>query len=71
MSEWLRTDTAPEGQILETMVCDQDGPRMHQSLRREGALWWLPDGSMYVYYTPTHWRRPFGAVMGQFPRGEA
>lgn len=19
-------------------------------------LWFLPDGSMYVYYTPTHWR---------------
>lgn len=20
------------------------------------TLWWLPDRSMYVYFTPTHWR---------------
>jgi hypothetical protein len=19
-------------------------------------MWWFPDGSMYVYYTPTHWK---------------
>jgi hypothetical protein len=19
-------------------------------------MWWFPDGSVYVYYTPTHWR---------------
>lgn len=22
----------------------------------DGDLWWLPDRSMYVYFTPTHWR---------------
>ncbi len=23
---------------------------------RNGKLWFLPGGEMYVYYTPTHWR---------------
>jgi hypothetical protein len=27
-----------------------------QNLKRRGNLWWLPDDSMYVYFTPTHWR---------------
>lgn len=26
-----------------------------QVLKRSGTLWFLSDGSMYVYYTPTHW----------------
>jgi hypothetical protein len=30
--------------------------RMEQDLQRIGNLWFLADGSMYVYYTPTHWR---------------
>lgn len=21
-------------------------------------LWWLDDMSMYIYYSPTHWRAP-------------
>lgn len=25
-------------------------------LRYDSGLWWLPDGSMHVYFTPTHWR---------------
>ena len=25
-------------------------------LHDRGRLWFFPDGSMYVYYTPTHWR---------------
>lgn len=27
-----------------------------QTLKRRGSLWFFPDESMYVYYTPTHWR---------------
>lgn len=27
-----------------------------RTLRYHSGLWWLPDGSMYVYFTPTHWR---------------
>jgi len=29
--------------------------RIVTKLKRNGNLWFLPDGSMYVYYTPTHW----------------
>ena len=69
--DWLPTNTAPEGMILDTMICDQDGPRMHQLLRREGALWWLPDGSMFVYYAPTHWRAPLGQSWGSNVGGQS
>ena len=30
---------------------------IRQPLRRQGRLWFVPDGSIYVYYTPMFWRR--------------
>lgn len=35
-----------------------------QMLKRGWGLWFMPDGHMYVYYTPTHWR-PVGAKAGK------
>lgn len=56
MSTWGTTDTAPEGVTVMTKLDDEHGERNVQKLERRGRLWWFPDGSMYVYYTPTHWR---------------
>lgn len=33
--------------------------RIVEPLKRQGKLWFLADGSMYVYYTPTHWQPIF------------
>ena len=44
------------GLIVETKIDDAQGLRNQQTLKREKRLWFLPDASMYVYYTPTHWR---------------
>lgn len=52
---WKPIESAPEGIELRTKIDDAHGIRNEQSLRRQGRLWWMPDGSMYVYYTPTHW----------------
>jgi len=46
----------PEGEIVATKIDDRQGRRNEGKLKRQGWLWFLPDGSMYVYYTPTHWR---------------
>lgn len=46
----VRTDPPPEG--LEVIVMNNDGAH----LVRKGNLWFLPDMSMYVYYTPEYWR---------------
>lgn len=46
----------PEGVVVETKIHDSDGERNVQKLKRQGGLYFFPDGSMYVYYTPTHWR---------------
>lgn len=54
--DWQPIDTAPEGVAVETRIHDADGERMVQALARRGRLWFIPDGSMYVYYAPTHWR---------------
>lgn len=53
-----RTDisAAPEDTIVDTKIDDEHGCRNMQPLRRRGSLWWTPDGVMYVYYRPTHWR---------------
>ena len=54
---WERTDNKlpPEGIIVDTRICDIGGARNEQPLKRQGGLWFFPDDSMYVYYTPTHW----------------
>ncbi len=58
MSGWNQTEvTLPlDGVEVETKIEDANGVRNEQTLKRRGRLWFFPDGSMYVYYTPTHWR---------------
>ena len=63
MSDWIRvSEKLPlENKIVETRIDDGKYIRRNeQQLKRRGSLWYLPDGSMYVYYTPTHWRMPEG-----------
>lgn len=54
---WNTIDTAPSNEVILTKIDDEHGERNVQLLTRKGRLWLVPDGSMYVYYTPTHWRR--------------
>ena len=58
MSEWKRTldILPPEHLVVETKIDDGKFIRNEQRLKRYRNLWFSPDGSMYVYYTPTHWR---------------
>jgi len=55
---WTMTEARlpPVGQVVETKISDTSGERNHARLKRDGRLWWTESGSMYVYYTPTHWR---------------
>ena len=55
---WIRTGLLlpRDGTVVETKVEDSNGIRNEQPLKRSGNLWFFPDGSMYVYYTPTHWK---------------
>lgn len=55
---WNETSkTLPEnGIVVLTKVEDEHGCRNEQPLKRNDSLWFFPDGSMYVYYFPTHWR---------------
>jgi len=61
--DWQDISTAPEGVEIMTKIDDQLGERNVQSLIKRTRIpgqtrpmFWYPDGSMYVYYTPTHWR---------------
>ena len=58
MGGWKRImDILPEEyKVVETKIDDGRMIRNQQNLYRYKNLWFLPDGSMYVYYTPTHWR---------------
>lgn len=53
--DWQTIETAPERVALLTKIDDSKGERNVAKLKRIGRLWFLPDMSMYVYYTPTHW----------------
>jgi len=51
---WNKTATSlPE----ENVVVNTMSPGgLEQRLKRQGSLWFTPDGSMYVYYTPEFWK---------------
>lgn len=55
---WISFSTMlpPEGKIVLTKIDDEKGTRNEQQLKRKGNLMFYPDGDMYVYYTPTHWK---------------
>lgn len=52
----VTTDYPPKNTVIETKIDDEKGERNRATLKHDGNLWWFPDGSMYVYYVPTHWR---------------
>lgn len=53
--DWRSIETAPEGVLVNTKIDDERGVRNVQRMRRSGRLWFVEDGSMYVYFDPTHW----------------
>ena len=53
--DWQPIETAPDGVVVRTKIDDKDGVRNVQPLKRRGRLWFTSDGSMYIYYAPTHW----------------
>ncbi len=58
MADWIEVEAQkpPENQIVQTKIDDEKGVRNEAKLIYSNGLWWLSDKSMYVYYTPTHWR---------------
>lgn len=58
--DWISVaDRLPDdGLAVMTKIDDEHGNRERnvQSLKRSGRLWFFPDMTMYVYYTPTHWK---------------
>lgn len=55
---WYRVDVIPppENTVVMTKIDDGRGVRNEQTLKRMKNLFFHPDGKMYVYYTPTHWK---------------
>lgn len=53
-SSWRNTANVlpPEGKVVETM----SPGGIQAPLIRSGKLWFMEDGSMYVYYSPVKWR---------------
>lgn len=67
MNTWTSTSESlpDEGLVVMTKIDDEKGVRNETTLKlggRHGNLWFHPDGSMYVYYTPTHWHPIGGAT---------
>jgi hypothetical protein len=58
--EWIRVEKElpPSGTVVDTKIDDMNGARNEQQLVRNANLWFHPDGKMYVYYKPTHWKFP-------------
>ena len=58
MGEWIAVNQRlPADRLpVNTKIHDAKGSRNEQELVRQGNLWFFPDRSMYVYYSPTHWQ---------------
>lgn len=52
----INSQRPPEGEIIETCKIFNGKEEMKQDLILQGSLFWLKDKSIYIYYTPTHWR---------------
>ena len=54
---WIPTleSLPPEGFVVETKIDDEHGVRNERRLKRQGRLWFSPDGKLMMYYEPTHW----------------
>lgn len=61
MNEWISVkDRLPDnGVVVCTKIHDEKGIRNVTKLMRRGNLWFLPEKSVYMYYTPTHWKPIF------------
>lgn len=46
----------PEGVEVLTMVVTPEGESNCRTLLRRRTVWYLPGGTVRVYYKPTHWR---------------
>jgi hypothetical protein len=56
MSDWTPTETMPPPENVVVDAMDSGGHV--QRLVRSGRLYFVEDRSMYVYFTPTHWKLP-------------
>jgi len=55
--EWKTMENVPpEGVVLMTKIDDEKGCRYEQTLIKQGNLWVYPCKTMYIYYSPTHWK---------------
>lgn len=61
MADWTYTTDRlpPEGQAVTVL-----NGNIEQTLVFERGLWWFPDRSMYVYFTPKLWRLNDGSQNG-------
>lgn len=61
---WIKIEDQlpPLDKVVHTRINDENGIRNESELKRcqnstgTRNLYYLPDGSMYVYYKPTEWR---------------
>jgi hypothetical protein len=54
---WISVkDKLPDEGVL--VDCLLGNRRVVTQLKRYGNLWFVPDGSMYVYYVPSFWKEP-------------
>lgn len=58
MDNWISCkEKLPErNEIVDTKIDNEQGVRNECQLLLKGNLWFLKDQSMYVYYSPTHWK---------------
>jgi hypothetical protein len=71
-NDWIEISQQlpPQGKVVNTKIDDAKGCRNEAHLKLQRNLWWFPDGSMYVYYQPTHWKAADADFFDGAIRGE-
>ncbi len=58
INDWVnvKNQKPQEGAAVKVKIDEGGQVRNEATLIYKNNLWWLPDMSMYVYFTPTHWK---------------
>lgn len=54
-ADWKDTIMAPSNKVVMTKYDDGSTVGQERALKRVGEVWFTPDETQYVTYSPTHW----------------
>lgn len=58
---WISVNDSlpPQKTVVKTIIFQKEKGRMEQNLMLIGRKWFLPGSTVYINYSPTHWKQKY------------